>query len=89
MTKKREIIDQTNDKNSHINDQMTIFVANFWSLMSKHMTRLMTKHMTGLMNKYATKLMTNRQFINGQTINDHFFGRVIRDRKLATNDLQI
>ena len=71
---------------------MTVLVANFRSLITKHMTRLMTKHMTILMTKhmtilmtkYATKLLTNRQ-----AINDHFFGRVIRDRKLATNDHQI
>ena len=81
MTKKWEISDQTNDQNLHINDQMTVLVANFRSLITKHMTRLMTK--------YETKLMTSRQAINEQTINDHFFGRVIRDRKLATNDRQI
>ena len=53
------------------------------------MTRLMTKHMTRLMTKYVTKLMTNRKAINDQTIYVHIFGRVIRDRKLATNDHQI
>ena len=81
MTKKWEISDQTNDKNSHINEQMTIFVANFRSLISKHMTRLM--------NKYATKLMTNRQDINDQTIYDHICVCINRDQKLATNDHQI
>ena len=97
MTKKCEISEQTNDQNSHINDQMTILVANFWSLiikhmnilMTKHMTRLMTKHMTRLMTKYATKLMTFQQAINDQTIYDHILGHVIRDRKLFTNDHQI
>ena len=68
---------------------MTIFVANFLSLITKHMTKLMTKHMTKLMTKYATKLMTSRQAIHDQTINDHFFGRAIRDQKLSTNDRQI
>ena len=68
---------------------MTVLVANFRSLIPKHMTRLMTKHMTRLMTKYATKLMTNRQAINDQTIYDHIFGHVIRDRKLATNNFQI
>ena len=60
---------------------MTVFVANFRSLITKHMTRLMTK--------YATKLMTIRQAINDQTIYDHIFCRVIGDRKLATSDCQI
>ena len=81
MTNKWKISDQTNDQNSHINDQMTILVANFWSLITKHMTILMTK--------YATKLMMRRKAINDQTIYDHIFCRVIRDRKLATNDRQV
>ena len=98
MTKKCEISEQTNDQNSHINDQMTILVANFQSIITKHMTRLMNKHMTGLMTKhmtrlmtkYVTKLMTSQQAINDQSsIYDHIFGRVIRDRKLATNDSKI
>ena len=92
MTKIWEISDRTNDQNSHMNDQITVLVANFRSLITKHMTRLMTKritrlmtkHMTRLMTKYATKLMTNRQAINDQTIYDHIFCRVIRDRKFAT-----
>ena len=33
--------------------------------------------------------MTTRQAINDQNKYDHNFGRVIRDRKLATNDCQI
>ena len=45
--------------------------------------------MTRLMTKYVTKLMTSRQAINDQTKYDHIFGRMIRDRKLATDDLQI
>ena len=89
MTNKWEISNQTNDQNSHINDQMIVLVANFQSLITKYMTRLMTKHMTRLMTKYATKLMTFRQAINDQTIYDHIFGHVISDRKLATNDRQI
>ena len=60
MTNKWEISNQINDQNLHINDQMTIFVANFQSFITKHMTilmtRLMTKHMTRLMTKYVTKL---------------------------------
>ena len=40
--------------------------------------------MTILMTKYETKLMTIQQAINDQTINDHFFCRMIRDQKLAT-----
>ena len=83
MTNKWEISDQTNDQNSHINDQLMILVANFWSIITKHMTRFMTKfmtkHMTRLMNKYATKLITILQAINDQTIYDHIFCRVIRD----------
>ena len=101
MTNKWEIIDQTNDQNSHINDQMTVLVANFQSLITKHMTRLitkhmtrlitrvMTKHMTRLMTKYATKLMTNQQAIKDQTIYGHIFSRMIKDRKLATSDRKI
>ena len=97
MTKKCEISEQTNDQNSHINDQMTILVANFWSiitkhttiLMKKHMTRLMTKHMTRLMTKYEKKLMTTRQAINDQIIYDPIFCRMIRDLKLATKDHQM
>ena len=76
MTNKWKIRDQTNDQNLHINNQITIFVANFRSLITKYMTRLMTK--------YATKLMTSRQAINDQTIYHHISGRVIRDQKLAT-----
>ena len=64
-------------------------MANFRSLITKHITRLMTKHMTRLMTKYVTKLMTNRQAINDQTIYDHIFCRMISDRKLATSDHQI
>ena len=64
MTNKWEISDQTNYQNLHMNDQMIVLVANFQSLITKHMTRLMTKHMTILMTKYVTKLMTNRQAIN-------------------------
>ena len=82
MTNKWEISDQTND-------QMIVLVANFWYLITKHVTKLITKHMTKLMTKYATKLMTNRQAINDQTIYDHIFCRMIRDRKLATSDRQI
>ena len=44
----------------------------------------MTKYVTILMTKYATNLMTIRQAINDKTIYHYFFGRVIRDRKLAT-----
>ena len=43
--------------------------------------------MTKSMTKYMTKLMTNRQAINDQNKNDNF-GRVIKDRKLATSDRQ-
>ena len=35
MTNKWEISDQTNDQNSLINDQMTVLVANFWSLIMR------------------------------------------------------
>ena len=89
MTNKWEINDQTNDQNLDINDQMIVLVANFWSLIAKHIKILMTKHMNKLMTKYASKLMTFLQAINDQTIYDHIFGRMIRDRKLATNDGQI
>ena len=89
MTNKWEISEYTNDQNSDINNQMIVLVANFWSLITKHIKILMSKHMTRLMTKYATKLMTNRQAINDQTIYDHIFGRMIRDRKLATSDRQI
>ena len=82
MTKKWEISNETND-------QMIVLVANFQSLITKNMVRLMTKHITRLITKYATKIMTNKQAINDQTIYDHIFGRMIRDRKLATNDHQI
>ena len=67
MTNKWEISDHANDQNSHINDQITVLVANLWSLITKYMTRLMTKHMTILMTNYVTKLMTSRQAINDQT----------------------
>ena len=96
MTNKWEISGQANDQNSHINDQITILVASFWFLLTKHMTRLMNKHMTGLMTKHMTilmtkygkKLMTTRQAINDQTIYDPIFCRMIRDLKLATKDHQ-
>ena len=89
MTNKWEISDQTNDQNSHINDQMIVLVANFRSLITKHMIRLMTKHMTELMTKYATKLMNILEAINDQIIYDHIFGCIIRDQKLATSDSEI
>ena len=82
MTNKWEINNHTNDQNSHINDQMTVLVANFRSLITKHMTRLitilMTKHMTRLMTILITRLMTKHiqtyDQINDQIyeqINDH------------------
>ena len=49
----------------------------------------MTKYMTRLMTKHTSKLITRQQAINDQTKYDHIFGRVIRDRKLATSDRRI